>query len=123
MTLKGKTPIPGVDFNANSKFGVALVGSITYDVTAERYSTGFIALPVSIRISETLVLLVNVGHSHDQYANLSSTTWGAAFELNLKPLGYERLTLIAEIFGNDRERDPRTQLVCDSLQSKRSISI
>lgn len=110
ITIKGKTPVPGFDFNANNTFGIAVTASASYNLTSDRYGAVSVALPFSIRISEPLVLLANFGHSHDQFSNTSSTNWGAAFEFNLKPLGFEKLTLIGETFGNDRERDPRAQL-------------
>jgi hypothetical protein len=110
VTIKGKTPVPGLDFAVNDRFGVAFVAGVNYDLTADRYGTGFFSIPVSFRVAEPLVLLVNVGHSHDQFANLASSTWGAAFEFNLKPIGQEKLTFIGELFGHDRDTRKSAQL-------------
>jgi len=105
LTIKGKTPIPGLDFSKNDSFGVAFAAGVTVNLTTEETEQTFFLVPVTVRVAEPLLLNFNLGHVEDRIAIQASTTWGTGFELNLKPIGQEKFTILGEVFGNDR--DPR----------------
>lgn len=104
LSLKMKTPIPGFDFAANDRLGAAVAFGGTFNLTTNVTHTIFVSVPVTIRLAAPLVMHLNVGYHEDRIERHQNATWGAGFELSLKPITLDKFTLIAETFGNHRDR-------------------
>jgi hypothetical protein len=98
LSLKAKTAI--IPFTDEARFGVAIVGGIGFDLTAHETAEWFVTVPVTVRLSETFQVNLNVGGLRDQIDRRSFVTWGAGLELGLAP----KFTLLAEVFGQGSER-------------------
>ena len=103
LTIKAKTPVPGLDFAKSDQFGVAVTAGYALDhLDTANSGAFFIVVPVTYRISDSLLFNLNIGrHQHRNEAE-SYTIWGTSLEFNLKPMGLEKFTLVGEIFGAGR---------------------
>jgi hypothetical protein len=97
LVLEAKTPI--IPFEDGSKFGVALMGGVGFNLTQGETAAAFIAMPISFQISEPLRLDLNVGVLRNIIDERTLFTWGAGAHLALTP----QVALIAETFGFGRE--------------------
>jgi hypothetical protein len=103
LSVKAKTPFPGLDFASNDRFGVALVWGGSFDAATAATHTMFFNAPVTLRITNALTLNINTGYHEDKIERYNAVTWGAGFEFNLKSLALDKFTLIAETFSNHRD--------------------
>jgi hypothetical protein len=103
LALKAKTAI--VPFSDDAVFGMAIAGGVGFDLTARETAEWFVTVPVSIHLSKTFQVNLNIGGLRDNLEHRSFVTWGAGFELALA----ERFTLLGEVFGQGSER-PGAQL-------------
>jgi hypothetical protein len=97
--VKFKTPIPGLDFAAEGKFGAAFSAGYLTDFDGAGRNGYFFTAPLSFRIDETFLFNVNIGRTEYDNRVDSFTSWGASLEMNLKKIGYEQFTLVAETFS------------------------
>jgi hypothetical protein len=97
LVLEAKTPI--IPFDDGSKFGVALIGGVGFNLTRGETAAAFVTLPISFQVSEPLRLDLNVGVLRNIVDERTLFAWGAGAHLSLTP----QVALIAETFGFDRE--------------------
>jgi hypothetical protein len=93
LVLEAKTPI--VPFDDGSKFGVALVGGVGFNLTRGDTAAAFVTVPFSFQASEALRLDLNVGVLRNIVDDRTLFTWGAGASLSVTP----QVALIAETFG------------------------
>jgi hypothetical protein len=100
VVVQGKTVLKPVETNG---YGVALAIGMEQHPKAEyRHTPGsvYAYLPVTVSLRDDRFLLhTNVGVSRDRDERQTQMTWGIAGEAAVT----ERLTVIAETFGNHRE--------------------
>jgi hypothetical protein len=103
LVLKAKTPIIPL---GDGSFGVALSGSIGFNLTDRQTAAVLIVVPFTFQVSEPLRVNVNFGVLFDLVDKRNLFAWGAGFEYSLsKPF-----TFIAEVFGFDRETSAQAGL-------------
>lgn len=100
--LKFKTPLPGLDFSTDGKSGVAFSAGYLTEFDGAGRNGYFVTVPLSYRLDETFLFNANVGRTEYDNRIESFTSWGASVEIDLKRIGHERLTLVAEAFGPRR---------------------
>ena len=97
LVLEAKTPI--IPFGEDSKFEVALVGGVGFNLTQSKTAAAFVNMPISFQVSEALRVNVNVGFIRDLEDTRTLTTWGAGADFSLT----KKITLIGEVFGFNSE--------------------
>jgi hypothetical protein len=101
--VKAKTPIIPL---GDGPFGVALSGSLGFNLTDGKTAAALIVVPFTYQVSEPLRVNVNFGVLFDLVDKRNLFAWGAGFEYSLaKPF-----TFIAEVFGFDRETSAQAGL-------------
>ncbi len=103
VSVKTKTPLPGLDFALNDRFGVALVWGGSFNAATAKTHTMFFNAPVTLRITDALTININAGYHEDKVERYNAVTWGAGFEFNMKSISLDKFTLIAETFSNHRD--------------------
>jgi hypothetical protein len=101
LSLKAKTSLLPVE---NRPFGLGISGGVSYDLSAGENDAIFLAVPITFQAGAPLRINLNAGWLWDRVAGRHFATWGAGFEVSLKPF-----TLIGEVFGQDSE-NPGAQL-------------
>ena len=97
LVLEAKTPI--IPFDDGSKFGVALVGGVGFNLTRGDTVAAFANVPFSYQATEALRLDLNLGVLRNLVEDRTVFTWGAGASLAVT----EQVSLIAGAFGFGRK--------------------
>ena len=97
LVVEAKTPI--IPFDDDSKFGVALVGGVGFNLTHGDTAAAFVNVPFSYRASESLRLDLNLGVLRNIVDDRTLLTWGAGASLAVT----QQVSLIAGTFGFGRK--------------------
>jgi hypothetical protein len=97
LVLEAKTPI--IPFDDESKFGVALVGGVGFNLTRGDTAALFANVPFSYRATESLRLDLNIGVLRNLVDDRTVFTWGAGANLAIT----QQVSLIAGTFGFGRK--------------------
>ena len=97
LVVEAKTPI--IPFDDDSKFGVALVGGVGFNLSQGETAAAFVNVPFSFQASEALRLDLNVGVLRNLVEDRTVLTWGAGGSLKVT----QHVSLIAGAFGFGRK--------------------
>jgi hypothetical protein len=102
VTLGGKT---GLLLRDKGSLGVSLawgVGSLDNDVLSWKHEESYLTLVFSKELAPGITGHANVGWSRSESAKQSTTLWNLAAEWAVQ----EKVDLTAEVYGDDRVKDP-----------------